>query len=177
MEPLTHRDLDDTPDDGCLYEIIDGALHVTPFPDEAHHAVISSLHLLIGAHVRAQRLGKVYVSGLKVVLDEPTGVGPDLVYISAARMGGMQADGFHGAPDLLVEVVSTRPALDRRLKLEKYAQAGVPHYWIADPHERLLDVFRLGPAGYVKTASLRERGVFAPEIFPGLTFDVAELWR
>ena len=34
--PLTHRDLDHTPDDGNRYEIIDGVLHVTPFPTAAH---------------------------------------------------------------------------------------------------------------------------------------------
>jgi Uma2 family endonuclease len=34
--PLTYRDLDTTPDDGNRYEVIDGELYVTPFPNVAH---------------------------------------------------------------------------------------------------------------------------------------------
>jgi hypothetical protein len=33
---LTHRDLDDTPDDGNRWELIDGRLYATPFPMPAH---------------------------------------------------------------------------------------------------------------------------------------------
>ncbi len=40
---LTHRDLDYTPDDGNLYEIIDGELYVSPFPTFLHQRVVSRL--------------------------------------------------------------------------------------------------------------------------------------
>lgn len=174
---LTHWDLEHTPDDGSHYEVIDGELYVTPFPDEPHQSVIGTLYLLLGNHIARHRLGKLYVSGLKVVLDEPTGVGPDLVYISNERMVHMRKDGFYGPPDLVVEVLSTKPKLDTYVKFEKYARSGIPHYWIADPAGRSLDIFHLHAQRYERTVELKERGEFSPGLFQGLKFDIADLWR
>ncbi len=121
-------------------------------------------------------MGKVFPAGLKVVLDEPTGVGPDLVYVSAARMHHMRRDGYYGPPDLVVEILSSKPQLDRILKLSKYAQAGVAHYWIVDPEERVLDVYRLEGGRYSRVIELRDQAVFTPELFPGLAIELRELW-
>lgn len=172
--PLTHRDLDDTPEDGNLYEVIDGVLHVTPFPDYRHQGAVGELFAQLHAHVRSKGLGRVFPAGLKVVLDEPTGVGPDIVYISKGRMDGMRDDGFYGAPDLLVEVISSRPARDRIVKAEKYAHSGVPHYWIVDPKGRSLQAFRLEAARYRLVGEFHDR--FEPELFPGLVLDLELLW-
>lgn len=173
---LTHRALDYTPDDGNRYEVIDGELHVTPAPFSAHQRVLSELHGLLWYHVKAHRLGHVYPAGLKVVLDEPTGVQPDIVFISTERLAGLRDDGFYGAPDLLVEVVSSKPQLDRWVKFHKYALAGVPHYWIADPKARALDVFGLEGKEYRPIAQLKDDAVFEPSLFPGLKIDLGELW-
>lgn len=173
---LTQRDLDFTPEDGNRYEVIDGELHVTPFPTFAHQHALAYLMLSLGAHVKAQGLGKVLPAGLKVVLDEPTGVGPDLVYISTARMAQMRADGFYGAPDLIVEIISSKPQLDRYVKLRKYAAAGVPHYWIADPAQRLLEIYKLDGHHYRRLAALGGEGSYRPELFPGWTLELSELW-
>jgi Uma2 family endonuclease len=110
------------------------------------------------------------------VLDEPTGVGPDLVFISAANMTNMRPDGFYGAPDLVVEVTSTQPQLDRYVKYRKYERAGVPNYWIADPRSRTLDVFELATGNYRRAAELKDEGSLRPGLFPGLELDTSELW-
>lgn len=173
---LTQRDLDSTPDDGNCYEVIDGELYVTPFPSYAHQVAATRLLFLLMAHIREHRLGQAFASGLKVVLDEPTGVGPDIVFISTARMDRMKPDGYYGAPDLLVEVTSTKPALDRYVKFHKYARAGVPHYWVVDPDRRLLSAFRLRGETYEAEAEHSGRERFRPVLFPGLELDLAELW-
>lgn len=172
--PLTHRDLDDTPEDGNLYEVIDGALHVTPFPDFAHQQAGAQLFGQLYVHVEAGGLGKVFFSGLKIVLDEPTGVGPDIVYISHGRMDRMREDGYHGAPDLMVEVLSSRPERDRVVKAAKYARAGVPHYWIVDPGARILRAYRLEAGHFALAGDFT--GPFEPELLPGLTLDLTRLW-
>lgn len=173
---LTHRDLEHTPDDGNRYEIIDGVIHVTPFPTYAHQRVMGQLFAKLFNHVHDGALGEVLSAGLKVVLDEPTGVGPDIVYISAARMGEMRPDGYYGAPDLLVEVLSSKPMLDRYVKLHKYASAGVPHYWIVDPEKKCLSAYRLDGDRYRLVAELFGESVFAPELFPELSITLADLW-
>jgi Uma2 family endonuclease len=116
---LTHRDLDDTPDDGNLWEVIDGEIYESPFPTPVHQRAVTKLVKILSTFVDDHGLGEVFTCNLKVVLDEPTGVGPDVVYISNARMHGLRDDGFYGAPDLLIEVPSSKPGLDRHVKHAK----------------------------------------------------------
>jgi Uma2 family endonuclease len=173
---LTHRDLDVTPDDGNLWEVIDGRFHVSPHPTPAHQNVITKLTGILLAYVDQHDLGKVFCSAIKVVLDEPTGVGPDLVFISKGRLDGLQDDGFYGAPDLIVEVVSTKPALDRIVKRDKYARAGVPHYWIIDPTKRTLEAHRLEGDRYSLPVELSGNAVYEPEWLPELRVPLRDLW-
>lgn len=48
-----------------------------------------------------------------------------------------------GAPDLVVEILSPTTAhRDRGIKLDLYARHGVQQYWIVDPREDVVDVWR-----------------------------------
>ena len=173
---LTHRDLDATPDDGNLYEVIDGVLYMTPFATTAHQRTVTQLGSLLNTHVRDHSLGEVFTSGLKVVLDEPSGVGPDVIFISNARLDGLQSDGYYGAPSLLVEVLSSKPILDTRVKMQKYARAGVPHYWIVDPVSKCLSAYRLEGSAYRSVTERSGGETFESELFPGLVIQLNDLW-
>lgn len=175
--PLTHRDLDDTPEDGNRYEVIDGELYVSPFPTTAHQRAQTRLLVALSNHVSAHALGEVFTAGLKVVLDTPTGVGPDIVFITRAHLDQVQRDGFYGSPELLVEVVSSKPGLDRIVKFRKYAEAAVPHYWIVDPERRTVQAFALDESKkYRLDVELKDNDLFKPTLFPGLTIDLRDLW-
>lgn len=53
-------------------------------------------------------------------------------------------------PDWLCEIVSaSNRSVDTVIKLRRYHQAGVPHYWILDQLERTLTVHRHTPDGYL----------------------------
>jgi Uma2 family endonuclease len=53
-------------------------------------------------------------------------------------------------PDWVCEVLSpSNPGTDRVTKLNRYHQAGVQHYWIVDPMEGSLSVFRWTSEGYL----------------------------
>ncbi len=165
---LTHRDLDELPEnDGERYEVVDGELYVASFPFVAHQRVATQLLAMIAVYLDAHPLGEVFTSNTKVVLDDFTGVGPDLVYVSRERMDGLKPDGFYGPPDLVVEVVSSKPKLDRVIKHRKYAAAGVPNYWIVDPGARTLEVFELKGRRYKRT-TVEGGATFSPKLFPGL---------
>jgi Uma2 family endonuclease len=173
---LTHRDLERTPEDGKRYEVIDGVLHVTPFPTTAHQRAATRLTALLDAHVEELELGMVFAAGLKVVLDERTGVGPDIVYVSKARLGGLARDGYYGPPDLVVEVLSSRPSLDTEVKMEAYARAQVPHYWIVDPERYTVRAYEIDHARWTLVAERRDDDAFEPALFPGLVIPLASLW-
>ena len=50
---------------------------------------------------------------------------------------------FTGTPALAVEVLSTNRGDDLVVKLNRYAQAGLPHDWILDPSNRVLLAYGL----------------------------------
>jgi Uma2 family endonuclease len=170
-------DIWDTPDDGHRYEVIDGELYVTPPPSWDHQRGLSKLHLRVGPFVYEHGLGEVVQAPIGVVLDEGTAVQPDLVYVSRERRAIIVERGIEGAPDLVVEVLSpSTRTRDRGAKMRRYADAGVPHYWILDPRARTLEAYRLGEQGYELTGTNGAGSVFRPELFPGLEIPIDELW-
>lgn len=50
---------------------------------------------------------------------------------------------FTGTPELIVEILSSNRALDLVMKPHKYAQAGLPRYWVFDPESLVLTAFEL----------------------------------
>jgi Uma2 family endonuclease len=176
--PLTVRDLDDLPeDDQVRYEVIDGELYMSPFPFVPHQRAATNLLIILGSYLEQHPIGQVFISNTKVVLDELTGVGPDLVFIAEKHLGGLKRDGFYGPPDLMVEVTSSKPKLDRVIKYRKYASAGIPNYWIIDPDARTLEAFQLKGKNYVLRKTARDSETFSPKLFPGLSIALSRLWE
>jgi Uma2 family endonuclease len=166
---LTYRDLRHTPDDGQRWEIIDGEVYVSPAPSLRHQDAVLGLAVLLRAHVRRHRLGKVWVAPIEVVLERATGVQPDLVFVSRARLTIAQESRIVGPPDLIVEVASPSTATrDRGIKLDVYSRCGVAHYWMLDPRRGGLKALQLDGTQYVVEAEVGTRGVFRPSLFPGL---------
>ena len=55
----------------------------------------------------------------------------------------IKPDGVHGAPDLVVEVLSPSTARnDKTRKKDIYARCGVQEYWIVDPSGKSLEIYR-----------------------------------
>ncbi|MGD2047408.1 MAG: Uma2 family endonuclease [Gemmatimonadota bacterium] len=125
------------------YEVIDGALHVTPSPSTRHQRVVTDLTTLLNAFVREHGLGAFYSGPVDVLFQEGDYLTPDAVFVRAGRPELVSDRGIEGPPDLVVEVVSpsTGPR-DRGIKRDRYRHFGVGEYWIVDPEERTIDVFR-----------------------------------
>ena len=55
----------------------------------------------------------------------------------------INSDGIHGAPDLVVEVLSPSTARnDKTHKKEVYARCGVREYWLVSPGDKTVEVYR-----------------------------------
>jgi Uma2 family endonuclease len=78
---------------------------------------------------------------------------PDLVLINAWPVPGAKVDEL---PQLVIEVSDETLAYDLGFKRLKYAQAGVPEYWVADIKRRRVLVFR-DPDVNAKTPELAWR--------------------
>lgn len=125
----TASDLDDLPDDGLRYELIDGTLIVSPAPRPYHQRAIAELVAVLRTS-RSRGL-EVLFAPLDWRPDGITSVQPDVLVVRSAEV---TRERLVGTPLLLVEVASPASrALDRTVKFERYARAGVPQYWIVDP--------------------------------------------
>lgn len=62
MRQLTYDDLLQIPDGGKRYEIIDGALQVSPSAIPRHEELLQRLTLMIGNDVSGHRIGKLYTA-------------------------------------------------------------------------------------------------------------------
>jgi Uma2 family endonuclease len=133
-------------EEGNIYEIINGELHVTTAPHFNHQRLIARIAHELMVWGNPQKLGEV-MPGVGVVYDPINGVIPDLIWISAANMPlVMQSDGkLSSAPDLAVEILSpgnVNQTRDRVTKLALYSERGVTEYWIASWQDRIIEVYR-----------------------------------
>lgn len=144
----TRDDLARLPDDTNRYEILDGALLVTPSPVPGHQVVVFGLYEQLRRACPAQL--RVLGAPLDVIFGERDVLQPDLLVIRRELIGAQR---LLGGPELAVEVLSpgTRRA-DRTLKLERYERAGTPSYWLADPDELTLTAYELRDGRYTQAA-------------------------
>ncbi len=146
---LTYEDLRDVPDDGRRYELLDGALLVTPAPGGRHQVVVGALYRLLWA---ARPTGTtVLVSPIDFVPRPELALQPDVVVVDQ-----QQADHprLTRPPLLVVEVISpSSRTVDLGAKRYAYAEAGVAHYWVVDPDTPIEVVaFDLADSAYQEIA-------------------------
>jgi Uma2 family endonuclease len=148
---LTRADLDALPNDGLRHELIDGSFVMTPAPGMAHQDFTFAL----ARHLHAATEG----TGLKVVMAPydviigPHVVEPDIVVAPQAAFTERE---LQGAPILVVEVRSPSTAwLDQGRKRDMYEQAGIAHYWLADPAVPSLSILELIDGRYEQTRLAR----------------------
>ncbi|MDP9799101.1 Uma2 family endonuclease [Catenuloplanes nepalensis] len=124
---LTVDDLERFPEDGVRRELIDGLLLVCPAPSRAHQKIASYLERTLEEtcpeHLEV-------VQGVEIRLGPRRTFIPDVLVITAdaAQHRSRMYEPHEIA--LAVEIVSpTSMAIDRVLKPNLYAEAGIPHYW------------------------------------------------
>lgn len=154
--PLTRADLQDTPDDGRRYELIDGVLIVSPGPELPHQDIVGNMHLLLRAACPPEL--KVVLAPYSVALAEDTELQPDLLV--AARTSFTRKE-LPGPPLLAIEVLSpSTRRFDLLLKRDRLQQAGCPSYWLIDPGEPSVLVLELRDGVYEQVAHVHGDEVY-----------------
>jgi len=164
-------------DESERYEIYDGQLiPMAPSPDFHHQEIAANLHLLLSGFVRPRQLGKLVFAPADVVLSDDNVVQPDLLFIAKENLGIIQKQ-VHGAPDLVVEILSPSTLrYDRQNKLELYARFGVKEYWIVDPANRSLEILVFEGNRFAVHSIAAETGLAESKVLPGLSIDVAHIF-
>ena len=154
-------------------ELIYGRLYVTPSPAVRHQFLLTILSRRLSA-IAERSGGLALVAPMDVTLADHSVVQPDLLYVSAQRLGIVR-NRIEGAPDLLVEVLSPKTARrDRGEKLKLYAESDVREYWLVDVAGRQIEF--LVNRGRRFEVALPADGVYRSELVTELILDLDDLW-
>jgi Uma2 family endonuclease len=176
--PVTADELLAMPDDGLLYELVDGEIFVTPPPGEEHGAVAAEILISLGSHVRAHGLGRVFAAetGFKVSENPDTVMAPDAAFVSRERIEQAAiGKGYRaGAPDLAVEVVSPGDTFAKvEAKVARWLAAGCRMVVVVNPERRAATVYRsLNEVRLLTENDALEGG----DVVPGWTLPLRELF-
>jgi Uma2 family endonuclease len=148
----SYADWENLPDDGNVYEVIDGVLYMSTSPSLFHNWIIRRLDYLVGHPAEEQGLAFAFLDRVGVLMPGCEPVQPDFVLVLAEHTSILRDRRIHGVPDLIVEVLSPGSAdYDEGVKLDVYARAGVPEYAVIDPAVRSLRLYQLEKPGQYRS--------------------------
>jgi Uma2 family endonuclease len=144
------------PDDGNRYEVLDGAVCVTPAPGPRHQRVAAAVFFALAQYVDRHGIGEM-LWDVDLLFVTGQYLRPDMLFVPAAASGSVSDRGMEGTPGLVVEVVSPHSRrIDCVRKPPRYREFGVPEYWVVDPGARTIirHRFEHGVAPIVCSATL-----------------------
>lgn len=168
--------------EGERIELIRGIPYaMSPAPRREHQRLVSTIH---GQMYQSLRGGpcQIYPAPFDVKLTadtedaRPTVVQPDLTVVYDP--GKLTEQGMTGPPDLVIEIVSPDSGFhDRSRKFDLYRDSGVREYWIVDPDERVVEIYRLEGAGsYRRVGAFGGTDTITAGITDAIVVDLAEVF-
>jgi Uma2 family endonuclease len=136
----TADDIQDMPDDGQRYEVIDGELFVTPAPSFDHQAAAALLFRRLADYLDREPVGDVLFSPADITFSPRRAVQPDVFVVP--RVGDHRPRSWSEVKALIlaVEVLSPSTArLDRVVKRKLYRDEKVSEFWIIDLDARTFE--------------------------------------
>ena len=171
IEPLvTIADLDALPDDGNRYELFEGEIFVSRAPSLSHQRVLGNIYTVVRSYLDQNAIGEILLTP-GVTFNDFNGAIPDAVFISHQRRREIiSGERVTGAPELVIEVLSPGTENERRdrvMKRQVYGKHGVKEYWIADPQNRSLEVYRLKRHTLTLVKTFMDADEITTSVLPG----------
>jgi len=124
--------LDQFPDDGTRYELVEGILLVTPAPSHAHQVVATRIATALSVALGPEGPARVVAVGA-IQRGERTQLLPDILVCPAEFPPTADWRDMNGWW-LAVEILSPSSRVyDREVKRGAYLMLGVEEYWLVDP--------------------------------------------
>ena len=167
--------------EGHRFELVRGTLIEKAAPTFEHGLAQSGVDRTVGARF-ARRTGSGGPGGWWFVVELDVLLGgdvlrPDVCGYRRERLPEKPRERpVSLAPDWVCEVLSPSTAsTDRVDKLQAYFRAGVPHYWLLDPAEGTLEVYRRTDLADALVLTAKRGQRVQPEPFDAEAFEVNEL--
>jgi Uma2 family endonuclease len=175
----TEAELQALPEDGYLYEVVNGELIMSP-KNWFHGRICSRLLAALMSFVTKHRLGAVLDSSTGFWMQNRNCRAPDISFVLKSRITELgfnpnAEEFFPGAPDLAVEILSpnnTRAEIDDRLR--DFFSSGTQLAWIINPKTKSVEVCRS-----LTLRRLVGAGAFldGEELLPGFRYPIADLFK
>ena len=123
-------------------ELINGqVVLMSPKTSISHVKIIDNISTIFNIFLKGKTC-QSFPDGVAVFLTEKDYFVPDFMVVCDPEK--IKNDGIHGAPDLVVEVLSPSTAKrDRTYKKQVYEQCGVREYWLVSPNEKSVEQYLL----------------------------------
>ena len=174
--PYTYADYLLTPDDE-RYELIEGELIMAPAPIPRHQLISAYFVMFLAPFVRNNGLGWIFPAPIDVHLSDTNLLQPDILFVSNERERIIGETNIQGAPDLVIEIASTRTQEhDRTVKRELYERFGVLEYWMVDHVEEAVEVLRLENGKFMSVGVYGRTDTLTTPLLLGLVIDLNEIF-
>jgi Uma2 family endonuclease len=158
-----------TPETVLPRELAFGTLHVADAPLVPHQRAVGALFLALHEYLAPQQIGEVWLSPIDVVLDADKAlvVQPDLLVVLADSRSIVQ-ERIHGAPDLMIEILSPDPRVGRMNdRLQWFAQYGVRECWLLHLLDDVIEVVRFENGAIAARSSYGAAHQIQSTVLPG----------
>jgi Uma2 family endonuclease len=120
--------------EGTLVQLIENKLIMAAAPLDRHQYLINEIYPELALFIKRKKLGTTRVAPYDVFIDRKNVFQPDICFIGNDKKHLINTNGFYGAPDLIIEILSpTTAKYDIEDKKDVYERNGVQEYWIIDP--------------------------------------------
>ena len=120
------------------YEIINGQVYMMGSPKYNHVVINGNIHNIFDRYLDGKRCQPF--NQFNVFFDKENHFIPDETIVCNPDI--VEDDAIHGAPDLVVEILSKSTARkDRAEKFFAYEKYGVKEYWIITPETKSVEVY------------------------------------
>jgi Uma2 family endonuclease len=143
---------------------------VSRAPSISHQRVLGNIYALIRAYLEQNPAGEVLLTP-GMIFDEFNSAIPDAVFVSdRLKSEIISGERIVRAPELVIEVVSPgteNARRDREMKRQVYGKHGVKEYWVADPLNRSLEIYRLKRRTLALAETLMDDDEVTTPVLPG----------
>lgn len=163
--------------DNRRYELLHGRVHaMSPAPNVRHQTISGNLNWQIRSFLKPKAPCQIFYAPIDVYLSDDTVVQPDIIVVCDPRK--MAKKGCVGAPDLVVEILSPSTSkMDWQDKYRLYEEAGVREYWIVNPDDNLVHVFRLTDNKFLFEGTYAADDTVRIGIFEDITIDLKSVFE
>jgi Uma2 family endonuclease len=175
---MTAEEFEQLPDDGKLYELIDGQLREIPQLTMWQGEVEVNLAMRLHTQARGRTLGRVSIGKVAfIVRRNPDRVrAADIAFIRQERVPSLEARQhiMEVIPDLVVEILSKSDTIEEISdKIDDWLHVGVQMLWVVDPFQRTVTIYQPGR----DPSLLGEHGTLEGDpVVPGFRCPVAEMF-